>query len=156
LIRLSFRYWKNARCPAKLVTNQFTSAEDLEVNSVTEHERHTGNPTQIANRQLDHQIRTLTATTTESTQNIMQQAAAELPTEEGLIVLGRRKPKNSARNIQRQRQALRNDPEIPTTAFFEIPDEIRNMANGENLILGDWTSDDGKDRILLMGIFKFK
>lgn len=123
----------------------------MEIVSVTKHEGHTGDPIKLAHRQIDHEIRTLAATTTVTTRSIIQQAAEKLSTEEGKIVLASRKPKNSARNVQNQRQALRSEPDIPTTAFFDIPEEIQRMANGENFILGDWTSEDEKDRILLMG-----
>lgn len=137
-----------------MITNSYASEEDLQIIEVSAHERHTGNPIKAASRQIDHQIRTLAATSNESTRNIVQKSAEALPTQEALIVLASRKPKNSARNVQHQRQALRNEPDIPTTAIFEIPEEIRTMVNGENFILGDWTSEDEKDRILLMGNIK--
>jgi uncharacterized SAM-binding protein YcdF (DUF218 family) len=148
-LNYSFRYWKSTKCKGKLITNNYSSAEDLQIIETTTHNGHTGNPIKIANRQVDHRVRTLAATTQETTRNITQQAVERLPTEEAKIVLVTRRPKNTTRNIQRQRQAIRNEPEIPTTAFFEIPDEIRTMENGENFILGDWNSDE--DRILLMG-----
>lgn len=144
-----FSYWKNAKCRAKLFVNNYTSALDLEIIERTAHENHTPNPVETANRELDHRIRSLAATTEDPTRDVIRRSAAELPTDEGLIVLANRRQSNSAQNVQRQRKRSRREPEIPTTSFFDIPEEIRLMENGENFILGDWSDD--QDRILLMG-----
>lgn len=126
----------------------------MEITESTAHENHIGDPVENANRELDHRIRIIAATTEDATRDVVREAAANLTTDEGIIVLSNRRLSNSAHNVQRQRKRDRTDPEIPTTALFDIPEDIRQMANGENFVLDDWI--DGEDRILLMGSFSFQ
>lgn len=137
------------------MANNFSSQADLEVidHDVESHERHTANPIQVANRQVDHNLRTLATTTTTQTRDVVNEAAAEFPTDEALLILKDRKQKNDSRTVQRIRKRNRNEPEIPTTAFFDIPDEMSKLKNGENFVLADWSETIGgqQERILILG-----
>jgi hypothetical protein len=136
-----------------MITNGFSSQEDLQIKEYDpeQHDGHTGNPAATAHRQVDHRLRMLASTSAETTRNVVQQSANHLSTEDALVVLANRKPKSSSRKIQRQRQKLRREPEIPTGSQFEIPEELQKMPNGENFVLGDWSDEEKNDRILLMG-----
>jgi len=139
-----------------MITNNFTSQTDLQIIEYNEEaHNHTGNPVAAANRVIDHRARVLAATTTEATRTIVQQSANHLSTADALIVLPTRRTQNTSRNVQSQRRAKRSRIElaIPTTIAFEIPEELRSMPNGENFILGDWTNEEGTERILIMGNF---